>query len=64
MKNGTFGELLSSEHKDHFYIMHLSYGPDKIQRGRLWKYATVKNTIGLDHHAVKKDWLTFSESER
>ena len=34
----TFGELLSSEHKDYFYIMHLSYGGDKIQRERPWKF--------------------------
>jgi hypothetical protein len=61
----TLGDLLSSEHKDHFYIMHLSYGSDKNERERLWKYATDKNMIGLDlPDVVTKDWVTLSESER
>ena len=62
----TFGELLSSEHKDYFYIMHLSYGSDKTQRERPWKYALDKdeNMIGLDWCEVTRDWFTLSESEQ
>jgi hypothetical protein len=60
----TFGELLASEHKDHFYMMHLSYGSDKTQRKRLWEYAIHNNTIGLDWETVRRDWDTLSESER
>jgi hypothetical protein len=64
MEGRTFGELLSSEHKDYFYIMHLSYGSDKTQRERLWKCATDKNMIGLDWYEVTRDWVTLSESEQ
>ena len=65
MNGKTFGELLASEHKDHFYLMHLSYGLDKKERERLWKYATEGNMIGLDlPDIVKRDWVTLSESER
>jgi hypothetical protein len=62
----TFGELLSSEHKDYFYIMHLSYGSDKNQRKRPWKYVIDKeeNMIGLDWCEVTRDWFTLSESEQ
>jgi hypothetical protein len=62
----TFGELLSSEHKDYFYIMHLSYGSDKTQRERPWKYDINKdeNMIGLDWCEVTRDWFTLSESEQ
>ena len=56
MNGRTFGELLASEHKDHFYMMHLSYGSDKTQRKRLWKYAIANNTIGLDWHTIKRKW--------
>lgn len=58
MNGRTFGELLASEHKDYFYIMHLSYGSDKKERERLWKYATDNNTIGLDWHTIKRKWET------
>jgi hypothetical protein len=61
----TFGKLLLSEKKDHFYIMHLSYGRDKTQRKRLWEYAVDKNIIGLDlPDEVRNDWLLLSELER
>jgi len=65
VENRTLGDLLSSENKDHFYIMHLSYGMNKSERKRLWKYATDNNMIGLDlPYIVKKDWTTLSDSER
>jgi len=60
----TFGELLASEHKDHFYMMHLSYGKDKTQRKRLWEYAINNRTIGLDWDTVRRNWITLSEIER
>lgn len=62
----TFGELLSSEHKDYFYIMHLSYGGDKTQSERPWKFDINKdeNMIGLDWCEVTRDWFTLSESEQ
>jgi len=45
--------------------MHLSYGLNKKERERLWKYATEKNMIGLDlPDIVTRDWVTLSESER
>jgi hypothetical protein len=65
MKNRTLGDLLSSENKDYFYIMHLSYGMNKSQRKRLWKYATDNNMIGLDlPDIVDQDWANLSDSER
>ena len=61
----NFGDLLSSEKRDYFYIMHLSYGNDEKERKRLWNYATENNIIGLDlPDKVKKDWVTLSELER
>ena len=60
----TFGELLASEHRDHFYLMHLSYGTDKNERRRLWEYATTHNIIGLDWETVRRDWVTLSDTER
>lgn len=44
----NFGDLLRSERKDYFYIMHLSYGTNKAERERLWNYAIDKKMIGLD----------------
>lgn len=65
MDGRTLGDLISSEHKDHFYLMHLSYGSDKSERKRLWKYAADRNMIGLDlPDVVKRDWVTLSESEK
>ena len=67
MNRRTFGEILTSEHNDHFYIMHLSYGMDKTQRKRLWEYAIDHNAIGLDWHTIKRRWkrpLTKEELEK
>jgi hypothetical protein len=44
----NFGELLRSEKKNCFYLMHLSYGGDKKDQQRLWNYALENNLIGLD----------------
>lgn len=63
MNGKTFGELLASEHKDYFYMMHLSYRGK--ERERLWTYALEKKMIGLDlPDIVTRDWVTLSESER
>lgn len=60
-----FGDLLLSEHKDHFYVMHLSYGVNKRERKRLWNYAKDNDLIGLDlPNIVKRNWTTLSELER
>lgn len=61
----NFGELLKSEKKNYFYIMHLSYGGDKKDQERLWNYALENNLIGLDSpKLVKADWATLSEEEK
>jgi hypothetical protein len=60
----TFGEILASEHKDHFYIMHLSYGSNKTHRERLWNYAVSNNLIGLDWYEATRDWVTLTEAEQ
>ena len=44
--------------------MHLSYGIDKNQRKRLWKYALKKHVIGLDYKKVTENWATLSKSKR
>jgi len=60
-----FEDLLLSEKKNYFYIMHLSYGGDKKEQERLWNYATSHNLIGLDQpKIVKTDWTTLSEPEK
>jgi hypothetical protein len=65
MSNSTFGDLLVSENKNHFYIMHLSYGPDLKERERLWRFALKRNIIGLDlPKIVTKDWINVSQSIR
>lgn len=61
----NFGDLLRSERKDYFYIMHLSYGTNKAERERLWNYAIDKKMIGLDlPDIVRKAWTTLSEPEK
>ena len=65
MSGRTFGELLASEHRDRFYIMHLSYGMDLVERERLWEFATDRNMIGLDlPNIVRRNWTTLSRAER
>ena len=64
MNGRTFGELLASENRDHFYLMHLSYGRYMDQRRRLWELATSDNVIGLDCRSVRRNWATLSEPER
>lgn len=63
MKGRTFGDLLSSEHKDHFFLMHLSdNGKD---RERLWKHAKDNSVIGLDSVTeVPRPYWEMSDSEK
>jgi hypothetical protein len=45
--------------------MHLSYGPNKEQRKRLWEYATKNNMIGLDiPDIVTRNWASLSPREQ
>jgi predicted Mrr-cat superfamily restriction endonuclease len=61
----NFGELLRSEKKNCFYLMHLSYGGDKKDQQRLWNYALENNLIGLDSpKLIKANWTTLSEEEK
>jgi hypothetical protein len=65
LSNKTFGEILASENKDYFYLMHLSYGRDLDQRKRLWEIALSKNMIGLDlPEEVKRNWVNLSVEEQ
>ncbi len=53
--------LLDENKKDHFYIMHLSYGGR--DKKRLWDYAKENKIIGLDHPDVfKQSWIDTPES--
>ena len=64
MNGKTFGELLASDDKDYFYMMHLS-DRGKEKRERLWTYDLQEKMSGLDiTDIVKRDWVTLSESER
>jgi hypothetical protein len=55
-------QLLTSLGKDHFYIMHLSYGG--FEKERLWSYAVKNRVIGLDNSAVTDSWTKIRESAR
>jgi len=46
--------------REHFYIMHLSYGIN-YRRKELWNYARQKKIIGLDHRDVPGDWPRVKE---
>jgi hypothetical protein len=53
-------DLLLEKNKDHFYIMHLSYGKDEDGKKKieLWDFSTKKNLIGLDlTNYVEDDWV-------
>ena len=56
--------MLVEENKDHFFLMHLSYGRDKPQRKRLWEYALKNHVIGLDQKTVTENWTTLNKSKR
>jgi len=50
-----FKSLLDEKGKDHFYIMHLTYGG--YCKEWLWNYAKENNIIGMSHRDVfKYDW--------
>ncbi len=46
--------------REHFYMMHLSYGKN-YRRKPLWNYARQKKIIGLDHPKVTGDWPRVKE---
>ncbi|MCW4016882.1 MAG: hypothetical protein NWF06_10965 [Candidatus Bathyarchaeota archaeon] len=47
-------DLLRSNNKDLFYIMHLSY--EGCEQERFWNYAREKSIIGISHPFITEDW--------
>ncbi len=65
MPSMTLGRLIGNLGKDHFYLMHLSYGyDDKTDRQPLWNFAKNHKLIGLSKRGIDRPWPEISSHVR
>ncbi len=55
--------ILQQTHKDHFYLMHLSYG-EKASRQNLWNFAKQHSLIGLSFRGIDRKWEELPNAKR
>ena len=53
----TLKQTLNQLGRDHFYLMHLSYGQsDRADRRPLWEFARKHRLIGMDRGIIDRPW--------